>query len=205
MTATDRKILVWDLPTRLGHWLMAGGFVLAWITGESEAWRLVHVFAGGTVVGVVLFRLFWGLFGSRYALFADFVRSPLAALSYLKSLLAREPQHHVGHNPAGGWAIVLLLGLALASGAAGWLNYQEIGGGWTEDLHEGLSTAMLIVVIIHLGGVLVGSLVHRENLPRSMVTGLKVGDKTDATGHSHPLAAALLLAWVAAVAWLLSR
>lgn len=199
------KLRVWDLPVRLGHWLMVGGFALAWLTGESEEWRLVHALAGGTVVGVALFRLLWGFVGTRYARFADFVRGPAAAWGYLKSLLGTRPQHYVGHNPAGGWAIVLLLALAIAAGATGWLNYQDIGGKWTEELHEAAVNTMLLVVLSHLAGVAVGSFVHRENLPRAMVTGLKVGEAKDAIAGSRPVAAALLLAWVAAIAWLLSR
>jgi cytochrome b len=134
MNAT--KVRIWDLPVRLGHWLMAGGFALAWLTGDSEEWRNVHVVAGGTVVGVALFRLAWGFFGTRHARFADFLRGPAAALAYLKSLLGARPEHHAGHNPAGGIAIALLLTLAIASGASGWLAYQEIGGEWLEELHE---------------------------------------------------------------------
>lgn len=203
MNAT--KVRIWDLPVRLGHWLMAGGFALAWLTGDSEEWRLVHVFAGGSVVGVALFRLFWGLVGTRYARFADFVRGPAAALSYLKSLLGAQPQHHAGHNPAGGLAIVLLLGLALAGGASGWLAYQEIGGELFEEVHEAAVNTMLLVVLVHLAGVAVGSIVHRENLPRAMVTGLKRGDAADAIVHGRPLAAIALLVWTAAVAWFLAR
>lgn len=205
MTATDREILVWDLPVRIGHWLMAGGFALAWLTGDSEEWRLVHVCAGGTVVGVALFRLLWGFVGSRHARFGDFLRAPSAALAYLKSLPGPGPHHHVGHNPAGGWAIVLLLALGLFTGASGWLTYQEIGGKLFEELHEGLANIMLVVVIVHLLGVAVGSLVHRENLPRAMVTGLKVGAVKDAIAGSRPLVALGLLGWVVAAAWLLSR
>jgi cytochrome b len=205
MSTTKGEILVWDLPVRVGHWLMAGAFVVAWLTGESEEWRLVHVVAGATVVGVVLFRVFWGLFGTRYALFADFARSPAAALAYLKSLLHPKPQHYVGHNPAGGWAIVLLLALALLCGATGWLGYQDIGGDWLKELHEGMANSMLIIVLVHLGGVAVGSLAHRENLPRSMVTGRKPGNTIDAITGAKPFVAFVLLVWTVAVAWLLSR
>ena len=205
MAATDREILVWDLPVRIGHWLMAGGFALAWLTGDSEEWRLVHVCAGGAVVGVALFRLLWGFVGSRHARFADFVRGPRAVLAYLKNLREPEPQHHAGHNPAGGWAIVLLLALGLLTGASGWLTYQEMGGELFEELHEGLATAMLLIVIVHLLGVAVGSLVHRENLPRAMITGLKIGAAKDAIFGTRPLAAIVLVGWVATVAWFLSR
>jgi hypothetical protein len=82
-----KKILVWDLPVRLGHWLMVGGFALAWATGDSEKWRLVHVFAGSTVMAVAAYRLLWGVVGSRTARFAEFVRGPGQAVAYLKSLL----------------------------------------------------------------------------------------------------------------------
>ncbi len=199
------KILVWDLPVRLGHWLMAGAFIVAWLTGESEEWRLVHVFAGGTVAAVALFRLFWGLVGTRPARFADFLRGPAAALAYLKSLLGRQPQHFTGHNPAGGYAIVILLALALLTAAAGWLNYQEIGGEWTEELHEGLASVMLAVVVVHVAGVLVGSLTHRENLVRAMVTGRKRGESQEAITGVRPLAAATLVAWTAAAVWFIAR
>lgn len=205
MSADPVKILVWDLPVRLGHWLLVACFALAWLTGESEEWRLVHVFAGAAMVGIALFRIVWGLVGSRYALFADFVRRPPKALSYLKSLLTPKPEHHTGHNPAGGYAIVLLLGLILLSGASGWLNYQEIGGEWLEELHEVAVHAMLLVVAIHLGGVIVGGWAHRENLVRPMITGTKFGDATDGIASAHPRMAVFLLAWVAGVAWLLSR
>jgi cytochrome b len=199
------RILVWDLPTRLGHWLLAASFVVAWLTGESEEWRLVHALAGGTMVSVVLYRLAWGFTGTTYARFTQFVRSPAAALAYLKSLIGPSAQHFTGHNPAGGWAIVLLLSLTLICGAAGWLVYQEIGGEWLEEFHEGAATVMLVVVLIHLAGVAVGSLVHRENLARAMVTGLKLGEAKEAIAGAKPLAALVLIAWAAAGAWLLSR
>ena len=101
-----KKILVWDLPVRLGHWLMVGGFALAWATGDSESLRLVHVFAGSTVMAVAAYRLLWGIVGSRHARFADFVRGPRKAVGYLKSLLQARPPHYAGHNPAAGLAIV---------------------------------------------------------------------------------------------------
>ncbi|MBM3392873.1 MAG: cytochrome B [Betaproteobacteria bacterium] len=200
-----RKILVWDLPVRLGHWLMVGGFLLAWATGESERWRLLHVLAGGTVTAAAAYRLLWGIVGSRTARFADFVRGPREAAAYLKGLFTFAPRHYVGHNPAGGWAIVLLLALALASGASGWLAYQEIGGEWLEEFHEFLTGAMLAVVGVHVLGVLVGSLVHGENLVRAMVTGRKLGRPEEAIRGQRLVAALMLLAWTAAAAWWLAR
>lgn len=196
-----QKILVWDWPVRLGHWLMVGGFALAWLTGDSESLRLVHVAAGTTVVAVAAFRLFWGFAGTRHARFAAFVRGPAAVRRYLTSLLRLEPEAHVGHNPAGGWAILALLGLALLTGLAGWATYEEIGGHWLEELHEGLAATMLTVVIVHVAGVVSGSLAHGENLVRAMFTGRKEGLPEQAIPSARPLAALLLLAWAVAAGW----
>jgi len=196
-----KKVLVWDLPVRVGHWLMVGGFVLAWLTSESESLRLVHVIAGATVFAVALFRLPWGFIGSRYARFADFVRGPAAVKEYATGLMKLEPAHHVGHNPAGGWAIVLLLGLGILSGASGWSIYNDVGGHWLEELHEGLAATMLTVVLVHLAGVFTGSLVHGENLVAAMLSGRKNGEAAAAIPSSRPFALLVLLAWVAGAAW----
>ncbi len=198
-------ILVWDLPVRLGHWLMVGGFALAWLTSESESWRLVHAVSGSLVVGAAAFRLVWGLVGTRHALFADFVRGPSAAWRYLKSLLGPAPVHTTGHNPAGGYAILALLGLALVAGASGWLVYQDLGGEWLEEVHEAIAATMLAVVGVHVAGVAIGSLVHRENLVRAMVTGRKSGQPGEAIDGVRPMAAVVLVLFVAAVAWWLAR
>ena len=196
-----QKILVWDWPVRLGHWLMVGGFIVAWLTSESETFRLLHVISGATVLAVAAFRLPWGFIGSRYARFVDFVRGPRAVRDYAAGLLKLEPAHHVGHNPAGGWAIVLLLGLGILTGLSGWANYNDIGGGFLEEVHEGLAVTMLAVVAIHVAGVLTGSLMHGENLVRAMLNGRKQGMPEEAIRSARPLAGALLLAWVAAAGW----
>ncbi|PKO39527.1 MAG: cytochrome B [Betaproteobacteria bacterium HGW-Betaproteobacteria-6] len=199
-----QKILVWDWPVRLGHWLMVGGFILAWLTSESESFRLVHVLSGSVVVAVALFRLPWGFIGSRYARFVDFVRGPGSVVDYLRSLIRLEPAHHTGHNPAGGWAIMLLLGLGIATGLVGWAMYNELGGEWLEELHEGLAATMLTVVFIHVAGVISGSLLHGENLVRAMITGHKQGSPDQAIPSARPLAAIFLLVWVAAASWWLA-
>ncbi len=200
-----KRILVWDWPVRLGHWLMVGGFALAWVTAESERWRLVHVLAGSTVIGVALFRLIWGVVGTRHARFAAFVCGPREGWQYLRGLLGTAPPHYTGHNPAGGWAILFLLLLALASGTSGWLAYQDWGGEWAEELHEGITGTMLGVVVVHVLGVLAGSLLHRENLVAAMFTGYKLGDPGQAIVETRPFAALLLLGWAVSFAWWFSR
>lgn len=200
-----KRILVWDWPVRLGHWLMVGGFALAWITAESERWRLVHVIAGSAVIGVALFRLIWGVIGTRHARFSAFVRAPAEGWRYLRGLLHASPPHYTGHNPLAGWAIVGLLTLALASGASGWLAYQEIGGEWAEELHEGITHFMLALVVVHVIGVAAGSFAHHENLVTAMFTGRKLGEPTQAITSAHPWAAIFLLGWVASLAWWITR
>ncbi len=199
------KVLVWDWPVRIGHWLLVGAFALAWLTGESEEWRLVHAFAGGTVVGVILFRLLWGFIGTRHARFASFVRGPQAVLDYVLGLLRRDESDYAGHNAAGGWAIVSLLGLGLLAGASGWFAYQDIGGEWLKELHEALASGMLAVALLHVAGVVVSSIAHRENLVRAMLTGLKRGRPDEAIAGARPLVILVLLGWVVACAWWLAR
>ena len=86
-----KKILVWDWPVRLGHWLMVGGFCLAWLTAESETFRLVHAISGAVVLAVATFRLPWGFIGSRYARFVEFVRGPTAVKDYLSCSNLNQP------------------------------------------------------------------------------------------------------------------
>ncbi|MES2877391.1 MAG: cytochrome b/b6 domain-containing protein [Pseudomonadota bacterium] len=196
------KILVWDAPVRVFHWLMVLSFAGAYLTAESERWRLLHVSLGYTMGGLVAFRILWGLMGTRYARFGNFVRSPAAVLRYGRSLLARQPEHHVGHNPAGAWAIVLLLLSSLAIVATGWAVYNDLGGNRVEELHEGAANFMLAVVALHVAGVAVSSWLHRENLVRAMVTGQKDGQPEEGIRRSWRAPALLLLIAVLGFWWL---
>lgn len=195
---TPQRILVWDWPTRVFHWTLAASFAGAWLSAESERWALLHMSFGYTLLGLIVFRLVWGVLGTRYARFRDFVVGPGAVLRYLRSLLSRRPEHYVGHNPAGALAIVLLLLLGAGTALTGWAYWSDIGGEFFEELHEGLATAMLVVVGVHVVGVLVSSRLHHENLVGAMLSGYKRGAAGAAIPHSRPLAALLLGAAVLA-------
>lgn len=199
--AATGKVLVWDAPVRVFHWLLALSFAGAYITAESDSWRLLHVTLGYTVAGLVCFRILWGLVGTRHARFANFVRGPRAVARYLSAMLRGKPEHYTGHNPAGALAIVALLGLALAVGLSGWATYTERGGKWLEEAHEVVANLMLAVVAIHIVGVLVASRLHRENLVRAMFTGRKAGAPREAIGKAWAGIAALILAGVLAFWW----
>jgi cytochrome b len=171
---TDTKpVRVWDLPTRLFHWSLVASFATAFLTAESEKLRDVHVIAGYTLAGLIAFRLLWGFVGGTHSRFADFLPTPRKVIDYVKSLMSGEPHHYVGHNPAGAVAIFALLILGFAAAASGWAVYEDMGGGFMEELHEVASNGMMAVVVIHIAGVIVSSWLHRENLVRAMITGWK--------------------------------
>lgn len=187
------QILVWDFPTRIFHWLLVASFIMAYLTSESERLRDWHMVSGYLLVGLILFRLVWGIIGTKYAKFRDFVRGPAAVLDYLNGLFSKESKHYVGHNPAGAIAIVLLLTCGLGMGVTGWLLFNDFGGSFVEEGHEALASIMLTVVIVHVLGVMLSSFFHKENLVRAMVTGYKFGDTSLAIKYQHVLFGILLL------------
>lgn len=202
-SSAGQRVLVWDAPVRVFHWLLALSFAGAWLTSESDGLRLVHVTLGYTLAGLVVFRVLWGLVGTRYARFGDFVRGPSAVARYLGSLLRGRPEHHVGHNPAGAVAVVGMLVLAVAVAASGWATDTGLLGAESfEDVHEAAASLMLALVGVHVAGVLVSSWLHRENLVRAMVTGYKRGRPADAIRSSWRVVAAVVLVAVLGFWWM---
>ncbi|HET8747133.1 MAG TPA: cytochrome b/b6 domain-containing protein [Ramlibacter sp.] len=197
-----RGTLVWDAPVRVFHWLLAASFAVAWLTSDGERWELVHVTAGYTMAGLVAFRILWGLVGTRHARFTQFVRGPRAALEYLGSLFGREPRHHTGHNPAGGLAIVALLGLTALTALSGWAYYEQIAGHWMKEVHETLAGTMLALVVLHVAAVVASSLLHRENLVAAMVHGRKPAPGAEGIRSPWRSVALVLLAGVLGFWWL---
>ena len=196
------RILVWDIPTRLFHWSLVSCFAIAYLTSESERWQVWHVTAGYTFGALLLFRLLWGMIGTRYARFSNFVRGPKSVMTYLGSLLTRHPQHYVGHNPAGAWAIVAMVALGLLTVLTGWASFNDYGD-WFGELHEGIVNVLLLVVIIHVAGVLVSSLLHRENLVQAMINGHKQGAADEAIRYPQWLAGIALALGIVAFLWAL--
>ncbi len=187
------RILVWDVPVRVFHWLLAASFAGAYLTAESERWRLVHVTLGYTFAGLIAFRLVWGIVGTRHARFASFVRGPAAVMRYLGALLRGRPEHHAGHNPAGALAVIALLLLGAAVAVSGWATYNDFGPGWLEDAHEAAANLMLALVGVHIVAVVATSWLHRENLVGAMITGFKSGRPEQAIRTRRRGVAAVLL------------
>lgn len=170
--AATGQVRVWDPLLRLFHWSLALVIAVAFLA-EDSAW--LHETAGYGAAGLVLFRLGWGVIGPRHARFADFVTSPAQVKAYLLSLLSGHPRRYLGHNPAGGWMILALLALIGLTAGTGILSTRDAfwGNKLLEDVHEATANLTLVCIFIHLAGVAVSSLAHRENLVRAMITGAK--------------------------------
>ena len=189
-----QRILVWDLPTRIFHWLLVLSFFGAFLTGDSERWQDFHVLFGYPVLGLLVFRLVWGVIGTRYVRFVALVRSYPYIVDYLVRLIKGRKWRPVGHNPVGATAILFLLMLGFITGVSGWAVYEDIGGVWVEELHYYISNAMLVMVFIHIAGVVTVSFLQKENLIAAMITGQKRrGEPKQAISSNHTLIAIFLL------------
>lgn len=194
------EVPVWDPLVRLFHWTLFVSFCTAWFTeGElfedlqdrlSGEWlQLVHVWAGYTIAGLLVFRVLWGFVGPRYARFSDFVYRPGVVLAYVRDVLTLRARRTLGHNPAGGAMIIALLlgltattvtGLALYGAdkglgplAAMLAESSDAAIDTMKEAHEVATNFTLLLVAGHLLGVVWETLLHRENLVRAMITGRK--------------------------------
>ena len=124
---------------------------------------------------LIALRLLWGVVGTRYARFSQFVRSPLAVAAYVRDIVTGREARYLGHNPAGGLMILALIATMATVSVTGWMQTTDAYWGveWVEELHEAVASLMLGLVGLHVLGVMVASLRHRENLIRAMLTGRK--------------------------------
>ncbi|MFN0194507.1 MAG: cytochrome b/b6 domain-containing protein [Aestuariivirga sp.] len=202
-TGTSGKVRVWDPLVRVFHWGLVTAFAVAWLSAEE--FDTVHEIAGYVVAGLVAFRLIWGLVGSRYARFSQFLKGPRETLAYLGDMTRGKERRYLGHNPAGSAMIVALLVTLSGTAFTGWLMVEpnrmamlpeipqivaqaladdDVGDepepserseveDTLEEVHEALSNLLLLLVALHVGGVVLASFRHRENLARAMITGDK--------------------------------
>lgn len=185
MPATN-SIAVWDPLVRVFHWTLVVAFAFAFVTGDD--WTQPHTMAGYAIGVLVAVRLVWGFVGTRHARFSDFVHGPRAVRDYFSELLSGTAPRDLGHNPAGGAMIVLLLamlvltvlsGLALeatetATGPlAGLIPRSYFWQEFYEEGHEVGANFTVLLVAIHISAVLLSSWLHGENLVRAMITGRK--------------------------------
>ncbi len=196
-----KEIRVWDPLVRIFHWGLVLAFSIAYLSGDEE--NDLHIVAGYVVFALIGFRILWGLVGTRFARFSNFIYSPGSVVKYIKNSVVGRPKHYLGHNPAGGaMVITLLLNLVVVTYSglkvyaieegAGPLAQQDIEVSFIksayagenkhkeheeeefwEEIHEGFANFVLFLVILHIAGVFIVGRLHNENLVKGMITGNK--------------------------------
>ncbi len=171
---------VWDPLVRVFHWSLVASFAVAWFTPRSA--ENFHHWAGYVAGGLVFMRLLWGILGTPYARFSQFVRTPKCVVRYLLAILSGREARYIGHNPAGGMMVLALISIMAVISLTGWMMTTDVyfGEDWVQNLHSVSAHCLLLLVFVHVGGVLLASVRHQENLVRAMITGRKrkagVGD-----------------------------
>jgi cytochrome b len=206
---------VWDLPTRAAHWLFVAGVAFSWWTAETSRLEW-HRWSGYTLLGLVLFRLYWGFVGGSTARFANFVRGPRAILSYLRGNGAAS----IGHNPLGALSVLALLGLLLLQIVLGLFAIDVDGiesgplslyvsfetGRVAAEWHDVVFNALLALIALHLVAVVYYLAVKRHNLIGTMITGKRIYES--AVAPMTPSSAIKLVIGVVlatAITWAVSK
>ncbi len=178
------KVRFWDIPTRLFHWTLVLLVCFSWLTVQMF-WMQLHYLSGEAILVLLLFRIVWGFVGSDTSRFGRFLKSPFAAIAHLRHIRRREPDTELGHNAAGGWMVLGLLGLLLLQVGTGLFSSDDdaavegplrhlVGSGasaFLTDLHGFVFTAIQIAVVLHVGALLLYFVLKGHNLVRPMITG----------------------------------
>ena len=204
-----KSVKVWDILVRLFHWALVCAIIVQYISAESN--KILHKNTGYLIVCLLIFRIIWGLFGPKHARFSDFLYRPSIIFQYLSGLIKGRPKHYLGHNPAGGLMVFVMLVTLLVTAFTGLKaigskglgpfadkgyqivrqaladrddheahsenegEHRSLGGKhefWGE-FHEAMTGFLGFLIIVHICGVIVSSLIHRENLIGAMITGKK--------------------------------
>lgn len=195
-----RSHLVYDLPTRIFHWLFSGLFLLSFVIAQTVDDESVifsyHMLSGLMLGGLVVWRILWGLVGSKHARFSGFNLNPVHLKDYFLGILSGSKKRWLGHNPASSWAAVTMFALALGLAITGYL--MSTGNKETfEDIHEFMANTFIVVVVLHVAGIILHSLRHQDAIALSMVDGKKEAPAGSASiRSSRPFAAVMLLALV---------
>ena len=169
----ERETSVWDMTTRVFHWSLVLAYCTAQLTAEE--WDAAHEYTGYIIVGLVAFRTVWGFVGPRYARFSEFAKSPSTIKAHLTNILTGRHAAEAGHNPAGGVMVIVLLVWFALTGITGWLSITLSGNvaELLEKFHEILGEYSLLLIAIHVAGVIVMSVLERQDLAQSMIDGKK--------------------------------
>lgn len=213
-------ITIWDLPTRLFHWALVVLILLQYLSGEfgllSMEW---HFYLGYATLALIVFRVLWGFFGSSTSRFAEFLRGPVAVWRYTVALLHGRASGAIGHNPLGGWSVLLMIASVALQAVTGLFSTDDLDttgplAARVSDatvkamtrIHHWNRYVLLLLIVLHIGAVLAHWVWRRDNLVAPMVHGRKrVAVTAPMRAASAWIALALLIAsavivW-AAVAW----
>ncbi|RDV24580.1 cytochrome B [Alteromonas aestuariivivens] len=207
-----KKQLIWDLPIRLFHWLLVvsllGQYVTAEILKDAMQW---HFYLGYFTLGLMLFRLLWGFIGPQHARFSNFLKGPGAVLHYTKTLFSAESTPYTGHNPVGGWVVVLMLSIVTTQAISGLFLSDDVfmDGPYfhavsettqklMNSIHHQLFNLLLLVIALHVAAIIFYTLVKKQPLASSMVHGKKATPEPGIP--SSKLLLALILAALSAAA-----
>jgi cytochrome b len=185
MPTEPPSTIVWDLPTRLFHWTLVVLILLQYLSGEFDlipmAW---HYWLGYATLALVLFRLLWGFLGSTTSRFASFVRGPRAVLSYVRAIAAGREVRVIGHNPLGGWSVVLMLASVAVQSVSGLFSTDDLTETgpladrvsdatveWMTRVHHLNRWVLVLLIALHIVAVLMHWVIRRDNLLAAMVHG----------------------------------
>jgi len=205
-----QKILVWDLPTRLFHWLLVASLVAQYATVEwlenAVQW---HFYIGYFTLFLLIFRVIWGIVGTQHAKFSSFIVGPSRVLNYIKTIFRKDSIPAVGHNPLGGWFVVIMLLLLAAQAISGLFMtddifldgpYRQLASdellGVMSSVHHLAFDILLYVIALHIGAIIFYGVYKKQKLVPAMVHGNKVSTTVGIPGSR--IIRAILVALVAA-------
>ena len=167
------NVRVWDLLVRIFHWSLVASFATAWFTSSLRG--DTHQWLGLIAAALIAFRLLWGFVGSPYARFAQFIRNPRVTTCYIIDILKNREARYIGHNPAGGMMVLALLFGVAGTALTGYLMTTDAwyGEDSMQITHSVFAYGVVFLLIGHIGGVVLASVRHRENLLAAMTTGNK--------------------------------
>ena len=200
--ATMDKILVWDIPSRIIHWVFAGSLsaalAIAFLADDEQPIFKLHMVLGIVAAFALAIRVLIGVTGSRYSRFASFPLNPREVAPYFVSAVLSKTKRYAGNNPGSATAAVLMFlivpGLFVTGGFA---------SDTFEEVHQVLAWSLLLVVLSHLLGLAWHTFRHRENISMAMITGRKAGEADEAIPSSHPFGGSLILLAAGLWIWLL--
>lgn len=196
-----RSTLVYDLPTRIFHFFFAtlfiSSFAIAKIVDDESTVFTYHMLLGLMLGALVLWRLVWGIIGSKYAKFSQFNLNPKELKDYFFGILSGSKRRWQGHNPASSWAAITMFTLAAGLAITGYL----MGTGHKEsfeDVHEFMANMFVITAGLHIAGVMIHSMRHQDLIGLSMIDGKKELNDLHAPAipSARPIAAVLLMALI---------